>query len=77
MFNRKMSAPVSINWRNTSAFSDAGPSVQMILVLRIGQKDSVQARESKTVLPDKKKAARPKRTRHALPSVPRRKSKLQ
>ena len=35
MFNRKTSLPFWISWRNISVFSVAGPSVQMILVLRI------------------------------------------
>src|SRR5947209_111506 len=62
MFNRKTSAPCAINCRSVSGFSVAGPSVQIIFVLRMvpvsltPSFSPVQFRESATlaVLPASK-----------------------
>src|SRR5713101_10048425 len=50
MFNRKTSLPFWISWRNISVFSVAGPSVQMILVLRIDQRIGSGMAKAKTLL---------------------------
>ena len=67
MFNRQMSVPFSINCRNTSAFSDAGPRVQMILVLRIDQRiEPGVAKARRFSHGHGEKPARAKQTRHAV-----------
>src|SRR5882762_2081994 len=50
MFNRKTSLPFWISRCNTSLFSVAGPSVQMILVLRIELRIEFRNAKAKTLL---------------------------